>query len=98
MSRNITKRVRLFLITLLVVVAGCAAVPAQEMSDARQALRAAQDSGAMESAPAMMAKAERLMQKAERSLEAGEYRAARKNAEEARSLAIEARQMTVRGK
>ena len=73
------------------VLAGCAGAPVQEMSDARQAVRAADKAGAEEYAPELMAEAERLLASARSNLYKGEYRQARDDAERARDKAMEAR-------
>ncbi len=72
-------------------LAGCAGVPVQEMSDARQAVRAAQEAGGARYAPETMAEAEKLLKSAKSNLGKGEYRAAREEAEQARAKAMEAR-------
>lgn len=74
-------------------LAGCAATaPVQEMSDARQALRAAEEAGAHERQVPSYLTARRLMDSAEALLNAGDYRAARVKADRARLHAVEARQ------
>ena len=82
------------LFTLVVVVgAGCAiTAPAQEMSDARQALQAAEQVQAPNYARAVYERAERLLRQAEEQLEAGDYSEARRLAAESRDWAIRARQ------
>lgn len=86
---------RFLAIALLVagLTAGCAGAPVQEMSDARQALRAADRAGAEEHAPELMAEAERLLASARANLYKGEYRVARDEAEQARDKAMEARRV-----
>ncbi|MDZ7748775.1 MAG: DUF4398 domain-containing protein [Halofilum sp. (in: g-proteobacteria)] len=82
-------------LVLLVLLAGggCASVPYQEMSDARQAIDSAQAVVAGEPGPrAQVAEAQALLERAEAHLRAGEYDAARRTAERARALAIEARE------
>ncbi|WP_246828299.1 DUF4398 domain-containing protein [Ectothiorhodospira sp. PHS-1] len=77
-------------VTLLVT--GCATMaPVQEMSDARQALRAAEEVGAPVRASETYGRSRSLLEQAESSLSAGEFQAARRQAREARALAIEAR-------
>ena len=66
------------------LLSGCAgSPPVQAMSDARQAVRAAQ--GDME--PASHRRAEQLLEEARDALAAGEYGQARQRADEARRLA-----------
>jgi hypothetical protein len=74
-------------------LAGCAGAPVQEMSNARQAVRAAQRAGADEHAPAILAEAQKLLDQASGNLSRGEYRAARDQAEQARAKALEARRL-----
>jgi hypothetical protein len=77
---------------------GCAGAPVQEMSDARQALRAADKAGAEEHAPELMAEADRLLASARSNLYKGEYRVARDQAEQARDKAMEARRVAEQAK
>ena len=68
----------------------CAGAPVQEMSNARQAIRAARDAGAAKMAPSTLSEAEKLLQRAEQNLENRAYRDARRNAVAARGKAAEA--------
>lgn len=83
---------------LLMLLAGCATAPVQEMSDARQALQAAQQVGAQQHAPQDYARAKALMQSAEDQLGVGGYQAARKLAEQAKSVAQQARDKALKWK
>jgi len=74
----------------MVLLAGCASAPTQEMSDARQAVRAAHDVGAAEHARENVQQAEQLLNKATRELEQGDFGDAREDAEAARVEAIKA--------
>ena len=76
-----------------VQISGCAGAPVQEMSNARQAVRAAQRAGADQYAPQILFEAERLLDQASGNLSRGEYRAARDQAEQARAKALEARRL-----
>jgi hypothetical protein len=76
------------------LAAGCAGAPAQQMSDARQAIRAAEQAGAGQHAPALLAEAQQLVESARLNLEKGEYRQARDDADQARAKAIEARRLS----
>jgi hypothetical protein len=76
------------------LAAGCAGAPAQQMSDARQAIRAAEQAGAGQHAPALLAEAQQLVERARLNLEKGEYRQARDDADQARAKAIEARRLS----
>lgn len=81
------------LLALILLLAGCASVPYQEMSDARQAIDEARR--VVEDAPAprrLVNAAEAELGRAEAHLRAGEYDAARVTAEKAKALAIEARE------
>ena len=74
-------------------LAGCAGAPLQEMSDARQAVRAAERAGAEKHAPAPLAEARQLVEQARLNMQKGEYKAAREDAEKAREKASEARRV-----
>jgi hypothetical protein len=91
---RLASRPALILLLLFAAAAGgCAGLPAQEMSNARQALRAATNAGADKAAPELMAEARGLLDQAKTSLDARDYRAAREHAEQARSKAVEARHL-----
>ncbi len=74
----------------VVLLAGCASAPTQEMSDARQAVSAAHDVGAAEHASENVQQAEQLLDKATRELAQGDFGDAREDAEAARAEAIKA--------
>jgi hypothetical protein len=76
------------------LAAGCAGAPAQQMSDARQAIRAAEQAGAGKHAPALLGEAQQLVERARVNLETGEYRQARDDAGLARATAMEARRLS----
>jgi sialic acid synthase SpsE len=80
----------LFLAVLCAVLAGCAGVPAQEMSNARQAIKAARDAGASQVAPQKLNEAQSLLERAEADLQQRDFRGARRNAVQARGRATEA--------
>ena len=87
---------RPFLLAALFVgpfAAGCAGMPLQEMSDARQAIRAAERAGAGKHAPQLLDEARQLVEDARRSMHEGDYREARDDAELARNKAMEARRI-----
>jgi hypothetical protein len=69
---------------------GCAGAPVQEMSNARQAIKAARDAGAERLAPQMLNEAQTLLQQAENSLQKRAYREARRDAIAAHHKAAEA--------
>jgi hypothetical protein len=74
-------------------LAGCAGAPLQEMSDARQAVRAAERAGAEKHAPEPLAEARQLVERARLGMQQREYKEARENAEMAREKAVEARRL-----
>jgi Domain of unknown function (DUF4398) len=75
----------------LAALAGCVGAPVQEMSNARQAVRAAERAGAMVHAPDDLNEARRLLKQAEANIRHGDYRAARDDAEQSRERAMTAR-------
>jgi uncharacterized protein DUF4398 len=85
-----TARMRGILVVAALALAACAGAPVQEMSNARQAIRAARDAGADKTAPQKLNEAEVLLNRAEDSLERRAYREARRNAIAARDKAAEA--------
>jgi thioesterase domain-containing protein len=78
-------------VAVLVLLAACVtAPPVQEMSDARQAIQAAEEAGAAALAPEALREAKRLLTSAERKLQREAYASARQDAREARRRAAEA--------
>lgn len=78
---------------LLACVAGltaCAGAPVQEMSNARQAIKAAREAGADQVVPSTMSEAQALLERAEANLQRRAYRDARRDAIAARGKAGEA--------
>jgi hypothetical protein len=75
---------------LFAMLAACTGAPVQEMSDARQAVRAAQAAGADEYAPEQIASAVRLIEEAQKDLERHDYRSAQEAAVQARRNALDA--------
>jgi hypothetical protein len=94
-TRHLNPRLRLSLaaIVAIVMLAGCAGAPIQEMSDARQAIRAAERAGAAQYAPEPLAEAKKLVEQARSGMQQREYREARDHAERAREKAVEARRI-----
>ncbi len=80
------------LIVLLAIsgLAACGVAPVQEMSDARQAMRAAHDAGADQKVPELYNQAETLLDKAVHELDEGDYDQARKAAVSAKKAALDA--------
>ena len=75
------------------MIASCVAgPPVQEMSDARQAIAAAEESNAAALAPDELNEARRLLEQAETQLRARYYALAQTSAIQARSRAVEALQ------
>lgn len=73
---------------------GCVSAPVQEMSDARQAIRAAREAGATIYSLEKYNEASESLERAESKLEAGSYFEAKRHAVEARKKAIQALQRT----
>jgi hypothetical protein len=69
---------------------GCAGAPVQEMSNARQAIKAAREAGGEVAAPQSLIEAEALLNRAEDSLQKRAFKAARRDAIAARGKAAEA--------
>jgi hypothetical protein len=83
-------RIRGIFVLAAFTLAACVGAPVQEMSNARQAIRAARDAGAEQAAPQKLNEAEALLNRAEDSLERRAYREARRSAIAARDKAAEA--------
>lgn len=80
------------------LLAGCAGIPYQEMSDARQAIDAAQPVVSQGSAEHdQVRRARELLGQAEAHLHEGEYQQARMLARKAHELAISARESAEQG-
>ena len=71
-------------------LAACAGAPVQEMSNARQAIKAARDASAATTRPASLIEAETLLNRAEDNLQKRAYKQARRDAIAARGKAAEA--------
>jgi len=74
----------------VVLLSACAGAPVQDMSNARQAVAAAQQAGAERTAASEMADAQRFLQAAQAALDQGDYGTARQNAIRARNAAEKA--------
>ena len=81
-----------YLILLVLLQVGCAAAPVQEMSDARQSIKAAKAVSKGEVSNEHIKTAESLLLKAQVALEEGDYGTARKNANQAREMAMRVQQ------
>lgn len=82
-------------ILLLFLTACATTAPVQEMSNARQSLKAASDANAETHAASLLSEAKQRLQSATRELDLGEYERARILALEAKHLALKARQIAV---
>ena len=79
------------LLAALLALAACETTPpAQEMSDARQAIAVAREAGAAEFAAFHLKAAEDYLESARRALNSGEYSEARYNAKQAKMKALDA--------
>lgn len=90
MARLLRASCALLWVALCMGLPACAGAPVQEMSNARQAIKAARDAGAGEIAPQAMNEAHSLLERAEISLQKRAYRDARRAAIAARGKASEA--------
>ena len=76
----------------MVLLAGCAPAPVQEMSEARQAIEAARAAGAEQYARPQLDEAHSLLDTAQQMLNDRRFRDARRSASQARDAAIRARE------
>ena len=84
---------RLLALLVAVFVLGCAtSPPVQEMSDARQAIAAAEDADAVRLAPIPLNDAKRYLSQAETQIRARSFNLARTNAIRAKNSAVDALQ------
>jgi hypothetical protein len=83
---------RVLLPAIFILLTACASAPVQEMSDARQALRSAEEAGAVRYSPDRYNAAQRSLQTAQMWLDRGAYTNARRHALDARDQAIQARE------
>ena len=84
---------------LVLLMSACSiTAPVQEMSNARQSIRAAKDVNAEKLASNILSAAQQRLKSAMRELDAGEYERARILALEAKHLALKARQLAVSNK
>jgi len=84
-------------IAFVAILAACAVTqpPVQEMSNARQSIKAAEEVGAQEYASKLLFAAKEQLQTATNMLEAGEYEEARQSALDAKEFAIKAHQQVM---
>jgi Domain of unknown function (DUF4398) len=90
MATSLLFRVLPFLVLLSMGLAACAGAPVQEMSNARQAIKAAREAGAEAQAPQTLSEAQALLDRAQDNLQRRAYRDARRDAIAARGKAAEA--------
>jgi hypothetical protein len=90
MTHSSLFRVLPTLVLLSTGLIACAGAPVQEMSNARQAIKAARDAGAEKAAPQTLNEAQALLDRAQDSLQRRAYRDARRDAIAARGKAAEA--------
>lgn len=90
MARSLHVRWPLLFLLLGLGLSACAGAPVQEMSNARQAIKAARDAGAAQIVPQTLNEAQALLERAESSLRRRAYRDARRAAIAARGKASEA--------
>lgn len=90
MARVLRAPCALVWIALCLGLTACAGAPVQEMSNARQAIKAARDAGADKIVPSTLSEAQALLEQAESNLQRRAYRDARRDALAARSKASEA--------
>ena len=77
-------------LTAALALAACVSAPVQQMSDARQAITAAEVAGADDFAPQLMQESRELLERAEREISEERFAAARYHAVEARQRALKA--------
>jgi F0F1-type ATP synthase membrane subunit b/b' len=80
----------LSLLLVCIAIAACTTPPVQEMSDARQAIMAAEDANAAKLAPEPLGDARRFLADAERQIQQEAYGPARMNAVRAKNRATQA--------
>ena len=85
----------LFLVLLISMAVACVTMPAQEMSDARQALQAAEQVNAAEKAPDVYQEAKALLEQAQLMIKDNNYYEARRLADAAKETALIARKIAI---
>lgn len=79
----------------LIAVTACSVMPAQQMSDARQAMQAADQVNAREKAPQKYQEARRLLDQAQAEIRMKNYQEAQRLADAAKKAALEAHNLAV---
>jgi Domain of unknown function (DUF4398) len=88
--RSSSLRLIVLMLASCMGLAACVGPPVQEMSNARQAIKAARDAGAGNKAPDTLHEAEALLDRAEDNLQKRAYKDARRDAIAARGKAAQA--------
>lgn len=89
MLRSLPKLAVLVLVSIVLPgLSGCSVAPVQEMSDARQALSAAEQAGAADFAAESLQRAQALLHNAESKLSQRRYKEAREEANAAKAEAL----------
>lgn len=84
-------------LSALLLLFACAGAPVQEMSDARQAVAAAEQTLAGKPVTPDLAQARQYLQSAQAALDAGDFSTAREDAQRARQLALHAMGLNPQG-
>jgi HAMP domain-containing protein len=98
LHKRLFSSINLVLIVLLLGACATITAPVQEMSNARQSIKAAKDANAEKLATNVLSEAQQRLRSAISELDAGEYERARILAIEAKHLALKARQLAVSNK
>ena len=87
------------IVLFALILGACTTIaPVQEMSNARQSIKAAKDANAENLAANILSEAQQRLKSAMRELDAGEYERARILALEAKHLALKAKQLAASNK
>lgn len=89
------RRGKLYALLFSAVLSACASAPVQEMSDARQAIHAAEQAGAQTKAPYYFDRARESLESAEFALQRRNYGLAQEEAIRAKAAAIKAREQAL---
>jgi len=90
LRRKIASLAPLMMAVLFTGLSACSSAPVQEMSDARQAVTAAEAAGAAQYAPDTLNQARELLLSAQEKLDRKRFSDARRDAREAKKHALEA--------
>lgn len=95
MNRTEKLRALALLITIGTGLVACAGAPVQDMSNARQTIRAAHEAGAMDYSPESLRSADKSLQNAKQAIDLHKYHEARQEARAATQAAAAARNMAL---